>query len=140
MARVLTEAWSDDAFKQRLLNAPAEVLREKGLEVPQDRELCAVEDTGKLMHLIIPPRPAGIELTDEQLDSVAGGLKWWEDALIIGGAMALGAVTGGAAVVGMSALCGGAVLTSGIGVFIGAGACAGAGVGGVIADHALGLG
>ena len=32
-SRIVANAWSDDAFKQRLLTEPAAVLRENGIEL-----------------------------------------------------------------------------------------------------------
>ena len=72
-ARVVAKAWSDGPFKQRLLADPATVLAAEGVAVPEGVEVRLVEDTNNLVHLTLPARPP--DLSDEQLDKVAGGLK-----------------------------------------------------------------
>ena len=68
----VAKAWADDDFKQRLLADPAAVLQAEGIAVPQGVELRAVENTDKVMYFMLPPKP-GDELSDEQLDQLAGG-------------------------------------------------------------------
>ncbi len=70
--QVVAKAWADDDFKQRLLADPAATLQAEGITVPQGVELRAVENTDKVMYLMLPPKPSA-ELSDEQLDLVAGG-------------------------------------------------------------------
>jgi hypothetical protein len=73
-AQVVAKAWSDAAFKRRLLAQPAAVLKEAGLAVPEGVQFKVVEDTERLIHLILPPSPAGVEeLSAEALESVKGG-------------------------------------------------------------------
>jgi hypothetical protein len=71
--QVVARAWSDEPFKQRLLAEPAAVLREQGIEVPSQLEVRVVENTDRLVHLVLPTTPADGELSDDQLDGVAGG-------------------------------------------------------------------
>lgn len=71
--QILAKAWTDDTFKKRLLVDPAGVLRENGLAVPAGVELRIHEDTDKVQHLVIPKSARSVELSDEQLASVAGG-------------------------------------------------------------------
>ncbi len=70
--QVVAKAWADDDFKQRLLTDPAAVLQAEGIAVPEGVELRAVENTDKVLYFMLPPKPSG-ELSDEQLDQVAGG-------------------------------------------------------------------
>ena len=70
--QVIARAWADEDFKQRLLADPAAVLQAEGIAVPQGVELRAVENTDKVMYFMLPPEPSA-ELSDEQLDQVAGG-------------------------------------------------------------------
>ena len=70
--QVVARAWADDAFKQRLLAEPAAVLQAEGIAVPQGVEIRAVENTDKVFYFMLPPKP-GVELSDEQLDQLAGG-------------------------------------------------------------------
>jgi hypothetical protein len=72
--RVVAKAWSDEHFKQRLLDDPKTVLREHGIEMPAGVDVKLVEDSGKTVHLILPVRPE--ELSLDELDEVAGG--YWD--------------------------------------------------------------
>lgn len=69
--RVVARAWSDDEFRQRLVNDPSAVLREQGIEVPYDVELQVVEDTPETCHLVLPASP-GNDLSDEELTGSVG--------------------------------------------------------------------
>ena len=73
--RIVARAWQDEAFKGRLLAEPREALAEMGVEVPAGHEVRVVEDTERVTHLVIPPS-SGEELSEEQLDQVAGGDQW----------------------------------------------------------------
>ena len=69
--KVLAKAWSDEAFKKRLLADPAGVLKENGIEMPPDVTVKVVEDSAKVLHLILPEPPGDLSL--EELEKVAGG-------------------------------------------------------------------
>ena len=75
-AKVVAKAWSDEAFKARLLADPYAALNEAGVEVPAGvtAKVKVVENTSDTVHLVLPPPPPEGELTDEDLDKVAGGL------------------------------------------------------------------
>jgi hypothetical protein len=70
--QLVARAWGDQAFKRRLLADPAAVLAEQGIPVPPGVEVRAVENTDRVLYLTLPPGPSD-ELSDEQLDAVAGG-------------------------------------------------------------------
>jgi hypothetical protein len=70
--QLVARAWADEAFKARLLAEPAAVLAEHGIPVPAGVEVRAVENTDQVLYLALPPQPSE-ELSDEQLDAVAGG-------------------------------------------------------------------
>ena len=72
-SKVIAKAWSDPAFKARLLSNPQAALVEAGVEVPAGVTVKVVEDTETTRHLILPPPPEG-ELSEEALEKVAGGL------------------------------------------------------------------
>ena len=70
--QLVARAWSEPAFKQRLLTDPKAVFAEHGLQVESGIELKVVEDTPTLSHFVLPPPPSE-DLSDEKLDLVAGG-------------------------------------------------------------------
>ena len=72
-AKLVAKAWSDEAFKQRLLKDPTAVAKEAGLDLPGGMALKVVEDTDKLVHFVLPSPPASGELSDEDLQKMAGG-------------------------------------------------------------------
>jgi hypothetical protein len=87
MGQVIAKAWTDEAFKQRLLADATEVLRREGLPVPEGCTVKAVENTQNVFNLVIPVQPAARKLSDAELDAVnvAGGSTcWiWEDWHVI---------------------------------------------------------
>jgi len=54
-ANLLTRVWNDPTFRDRLLASPPEVLAEAGIAVPAGMEVCVVEDTDSVKHLVLPP-------------------------------------------------------------------------------------
>jgi hypothetical protein len=70
--QVVAKAWEDESFKQRLLSQPKAVLTENGIEVPDNLEIRAVENTDDVLYITLPAQPSA-ELNDEQLEMVAGG-------------------------------------------------------------------
>ncbi len=75
--KLVAKAWSDDEFKVELLSDPMRVFKENSIEVPEGIEVRMVENTADTMHFILPPKPSD-ELSDEQLESAAGGLCGWK--------------------------------------------------------------
>ena len=71
--QVVARAWADDAFKKRLLKDPAAVLKEYGLLVPSGIKLNVVENTEKVINLVVPLKPEPEELSEEELHRAAGG-------------------------------------------------------------------
>jgi hypothetical protein len=72
--QLVARAWGDEAFKERLLATPAVVLAEQGIPVPPGIEVRVHENTASVFHLTLPPQP-GEELSDDQLDGMAGGVS-----------------------------------------------------------------
>jgi hypothetical protein len=69
---LVARTWSDEGFKRRLLAAPAVALAEQGIPVPPGVEVRVHENTATVVNFTLPPQPSE-ELSDEQLDAVAGG-------------------------------------------------------------------
>jgi hypothetical protein len=64
----------DEEFKQMLLTDPAAALKQEGIAVPDGVQIKAVENTDKVFHLVLPPKPSSDELDEEQLEQIAGGV------------------------------------------------------------------
>lgn len=73
MSQLIAKCWADEDFKMRLLANPAAVLKEYGLEIPPGLQVKIVEDTPQVCHLTLPPKPTADELSEEELERVAGG-------------------------------------------------------------------
>ncbi len=71
-AQFMAKVWSDPALKQRLVDNPKAVLREQGAQIPEATEVRVVENTDQIFYLVLPPKPTD-EISDEQLEAVAGG-------------------------------------------------------------------
>jgi hypothetical protein len=74
MGEIIAKAWADEEFKKRLLTDATAVLREEGMEVPDGVEVRVVENTGQVFNVVLPKKPEAQELSDDQLEGVAGGM------------------------------------------------------------------
>jgi hypothetical protein len=72
LGAIVVKAWTDPQFANRLKQDPKAVLHEHGLMTPTGSTVTLLQNTDKLIHLPIPPKPAGT-LADEHLAQVAGG-------------------------------------------------------------------
>ena len=73
---LIQKSLRDESFRRRLLEEPkATVEQELGQRLPAEVEVRVVEETPGTLYLVLPPVGAGIgeELSEEQLDQVAGG-------------------------------------------------------------------
>jgi hypothetical protein len=79
---IILKAWKDPEFKKRLLKDPKKVFQEelsaldKGIKLPDNLNIKVVEEDPKTLYLVLPQNPqeaAGRELSDKELESVAGG-------------------------------------------------------------------
>lgn len=75
-SQLVAQAWADDSLKRRLVQNPASVLREHGIQVQPGMEIRIVEDTPSVTHLVLPAKPAGdvTELNEMELLEVVGGM------------------------------------------------------------------
>jgi hypothetical protein len=79
-AKVVSKAWADPAFKAALLEDPDNTLKafldSEGYNLPDDMPSFTyrvVEETIPELVLVLPSMPQDLQLTDEQLDNIAGG-------------------------------------------------------------------
>ena len=68
----ISKAWKDENFKKDLMEKPHKALAQLGVNVPEKIEIKVVEESAKVLYLVLPVNPED-ELTDESLESVAGG-------------------------------------------------------------------
>ncbi|MCL6611572.1 MAG: NHLP leader peptide family RiPP precursor [Peptococcaceae bacterium] len=69
---IIKKALEDNDFKKALLDSPKEALGRLGLKVPEEIEVKVVEETSRVVYLVLPVNPEE-QLNDKQLDIVAGG-------------------------------------------------------------------
>ncbi len=74
--RVTARAIRDEAFRKRLLSNPKAALQELGVTVPANITVHVHEETSSNVHIVIPgAAPGGRELSGEELEHVAGGMR-----------------------------------------------------------------
>jgi hypothetical protein len=56
---IVAKAWTDEKFKQRLVDDPNGVLAEAGLPLPGGVNFVVVENEPERVHLVLPSRPDG---------------------------------------------------------------------------------
>ena len=75
--QLIEKAWKDDAFRQALLTDPqGAVERELGAKLPAGLQVKVLAESADTFYLVLPANPDRApsgELTDQQLDAVAGG-------------------------------------------------------------------
>ena len=76
--RLVERSLQDGAFRRRLLEDPkAAVEEELGTRLPEDVRVVAVEESADTVYLVLPSasplEEEGGELTDRELEAVAGG-------------------------------------------------------------------
>lgn len=80
-AQVIQRAWEDDQFKNELINNPIatmEKLTGNKVNLPEGQKLVVIDQTDDSTVYFNIPRPVNfdnLELTEEELEQVAGGLS-----------------------------------------------------------------
>jgi hypothetical protein len=112
IGRVMKKAWSDPAFKKRLLADPKPAIADAaGVELPAALKVRVHENTATVKNLVLPVNPKSEELSDSDLEAVAGGgmSKGAQTALGCGIGSALASPFGGGGAVGVASKVGGAI-------------------------------
>jgi Nitrile hydratase, alpha chain len=77
--RLIQRSLQDEAFRQRMLADPRAVIeQELGSRLPESVEVRVVEETADTIYLVLPsasPLGQGGELSDQELEAVAGGAE-----------------------------------------------------------------
>jgi len=73
VAKIAQRAWTDSAFKARLLANPKDTAQEMGLKLSPEIDLKVWENTPSVHHMVLPVNPAAAELSDTELETIAGG-------------------------------------------------------------------
>ena len=77
-SRIITRALQDPSFRQELLNGPvaakAAIEEEIEQKLPQGMNINVLEETDDASYLVLPKMSSSEELSEEELESVAGGL------------------------------------------------------------------
>ena len=104
-ARVVSRAWTDPAFRDRLTSDPKAALKEEGIQVPGDVQVKVMQNTPTLQHLVLPvappsgAMPPGGGVPSSALGIIGGGGA--ADGIIGGGKAADGIIGGGKAADGI---------------------------------------
>jgi hypothetical protein len=75
-SHIIAKAWKNEAFKQELLtNSKAVINKEFGIELPDELNVSVYEENPTSLYFVLPLRPQteGQEVSQEELESIAGG-------------------------------------------------------------------
>ena len=70
-AKIVTHAWKDPKFKEKLIKNPDEILKSEGCDC-HGKKAKVVEDSKDTFYLVLPEKPAG-NLSEEKLLEIAAG-------------------------------------------------------------------
>lgn len=77
---LISKCWEDDSFRKELVNSPVRAIEKftgKTFVLPEGMQLVVTDQTDtEHVYINIPAQPDfdSLELTDEQLEAVAGGI------------------------------------------------------------------
>ncbi len=72
--KVVARAWSDPSYKTRLMADPHAVLAEAGLSIAPDVKINVVENSDKVLNLVLPPALEEGALSEDELEKIAAGI------------------------------------------------------------------
>ncbi len=82
IAKAIARAWTDAAYKAKLLGDPHAALAEVGVEVQAGTKIKVVENTADTRHIVLPVAPMRTgEMSGDELEKLAGGFvrRKWRD-------------------------------------------------------------
>ena len=72
LADLFAACWKDEALKARFMADPKPVLKEHGLDVPEDLDVKVVENADDCVHITLPAPPSGfLDLSNDELRTAA---------------------------------------------------------------------
>ena len=74
---LIEKCWKDPEFKKQVVSDPKGMLeRQTGQKLPPQVKIFVHEEDANTLHLSIPPAPSNLtELSDEDLQKIAGGVN-----------------------------------------------------------------
>jgi len=104
--KIIVKAWEDEAFRTRFLAEPKAMFEERlGVKLPETLTITAHAEDAEHLHFVIPAKPDidFDELSDEDLEKIAGGTLV-EGILLVGTILtSLATIAGALSLLGMSA-------------------------------------
>jgi len=73
--KIIRKIWDDPSLKESLLQNPHAVLKENGIDLPENMEINIHENSENCMHFVIPKKPSK-ELSDEFLSHIVAGFHY----------------------------------------------------------------
>jgi len=73
---IITKSWEDEAFKQELINNPVQAIEKlsgKPLDLKGKKIVVLDQTDPSVFYINIPANPDNLELTESELEAVAGG-------------------------------------------------------------------
>ena len=91
---LIEKCWKDAEFKKAVVNDPKGMLeRHMGKKLPADLKIFIHEEDANTLHFSLPPAPSKMaELSDDELEKVAGGTEIFLATAISGLAVGTAAV------------------------------------------------
>ncbi len=72
VAKIIAKTWIDEGFKARLIADPVTTFKQEGFEVSPGTEVRVMEDTANVHYFVLPTKPIGQEVSEEQLADIVG--------------------------------------------------------------------
>ena len=95
---LIRKCWKDPAFQKAIVSDPRGVIEKQlGQKLPPNLKIVIHEEDANTLHFSLPPTPANLnELSDEELDRIAGGtdavLTFMLTAIVVTAATSAGGV------------------------------------------------
>lgn len=70
--KIIVESWKDEAFKEKLLTTPREILTEHGIHIPEGIEVEVVENTNSKIYFVLPHNPAMVGELPDGINTTVG--------------------------------------------------------------------